>query len=239
MSYFIVANLRLWCLVARKIFSQYILTMGIIMRTNMKGNKDQLKHMTGSWYRQKNSEQCGTSVRNTINKIWQPSVILNIPYLNRELRTYIVDGKVYYTTREHLKPRSSSMPRGVNEYFEPPNIIIHSNAIYSYWHSFSQYNNSTIHKVVSSLVTGRSQKHAGWNAPQRLFLPAVPIDSQWTLFCSTGIVPVEIMEWPGIMRLAPLWIALLSYQILSELEHLHTSQKQQHQSSLQVQLSLL
>ena len=39
-------------------------------------------------------------VRNTINKIWELGVILNIPYLVREPRTYIVDinGKVYYRT---------------------------------------------------------------------------------------------------------------------------------------------
>ena len=49
--------------------------------------------------------------------------------------------------------------------------------------------------------------------PQRPFLPVAPIDSQWTLFCSTGIVPVEIMEWPGTMRPATLWIALLIWFI--------------------------
>ena len=56
---------------------------------------------------------------------------------------------------------------------------------------------SAFHKAARSLVTGRSQKTAGWNAPKRWFPPAAPIDSQWTLLCSTGIVPVEIMEWPA------------------------------------------
>ena len=65
-------------------------------------------------------------------------------------------------------------------------------------------NNSAIHKAAGSLVTGRSLKTAGWNAPQRWFLPAAPIDSQWTLLCSTGIVPVEIMEQPGTVRPAAL-----------------------------------
>ena len=47
MSYSMVANLKLWCLVARKIFSQDILTMRIIKIRIMKGNKDKLKSMTG------------------------------------------------------------------------------------------------------------------------------------------------------------------------------------------------
>ena len=41
----------------------------------------------------------------------------------REPRTYIVDtinGKVYYRTKEHLKPRSNNMPKEVNEHFELP-----------------------------------------------------------------------------------------------------------------------
>ena len=61
-------------------------------------------------------------VRNTIKKVWEPGVILNRPNPIREPRTYIVDinGKVFYRTREHLKPRSNSMPREVNEHFEPP-----------------------------------------------------------------------------------------------------------------------
>ena len=63
---------------------------------------------------------------------------------------------------------------------------------------------STIHKAAGSLVTGRSQKTAGWNAPQRWFLLVAPIDSQWTLLCSTGIVPVNIMERPGTVGPAAL-----------------------------------
>ena len=49
---------------------------------------------------------------------------------------------------------------------------------------------STIHKATSSLVTGHFQKTASRNTPQRLFLPAAPIDSQWTLVfhrnCTSG-----------------------------------------------------
>ena len=40
-------------------------------------------------------------------------------------------------------------------------------------------------------------KNCRQECPQTPFLPVAPIDSQWILFCSTGIVPVEIMEWPG------------------------------------------
>ena len=45
----------------------------------------------------------------------------------RKPRTYIVDinGKVFYRTREHLKPRSNNMPREVNEHFELP-IQLHT-----------------------------------------------------------------------------------------------------------------
>ena len=63
---------------------------------------------------------------------------------------------------------------------------------------------SAIHKAAGSLVTSRSYKTAGWNAPQRWFLLVASIDSQWILLCSTGIVPVEIMERPGTVRPAAL-----------------------------------
>ena len=56
-------------------------------------------------------------VRNTLKKIWEPGVVLNRPNPVREPRTYTVDikGKVYYRTREHLKPRSDnvSVPKTV------------------------------------------------------------------------------------------------------------------------------
>ena len=58
-------------------------------------------------------------VRNTLKKIWEPGVVLNRPNPVREPRTYTVDikGKVYYRTREHLKPRSDnvSVPKTVDE----------------------------------------------------------------------------------------------------------------------------
>ena len=62
------------------------------------------------------------NVRNTIKKIWEPGVISNRPNPIREPRTCIVDinSKVYYRTREHLKPRSNNMPREVNEQSELP-----------------------------------------------------------------------------------------------------------------------
>ena len=61
-------------------------------------------------------------VRNTINKRWEPGVILNRPNPIRETRTYIVDinGKLYNITREHLKPRSNNMPGEVLSTFELP-----------------------------------------------------------------------------------------------------------------------
>ena len=60
--------------------------------------------------------------RNTIKKIWKPGVIINRPNPIREPITYIVDinGKVYYRTREHLKPRSNNMPGEGTEHFELP-----------------------------------------------------------------------------------------------------------------------
>ena len=60
-------------------------------------------------------------VRNTIKKVWEQGVILNRPNPIREPRIYIIDinGKVYYRTREYLKPRSNNIPREVNEHFEP------------------------------------------------------------------------------------------------------------------------
>ena len=36
-----------------------------------------------------------------------------------------------------------------------------------------------------------------------------PINSQWTFFHSTEIVPVKAMEWLGAVRLVALWITLL------------------------------
>ena len=38
----------------------------------------------------------------------------------------------------------------------------------------------------------------------RSFLPAAPIDSQWTIFCSTGIIPGKPVERPGTVRPAAL-----------------------------------
>ena len=54
-------------------------------------------------------------VRNTIRKVWEPGVILN------RLNPIVdINGKVFYRTRGHLKPRSNNMPREVNEHFELP-----------------------------------------------------------------------------------------------------------------------
>ena len=71
--------------------------------------------------------------------------------------------------------------------------------IFINWLSIMPY--SAIHKAAVP------KKTTGHNTPQRPFLLAAPIDSQWTLFHSTGIVPVKIMEQPGTMRPAALWIA--------------------------------
>ena len=56
---------------------------------------------------------------------------------------------------------------------------------------------SPIHKAAVRLA-------AVQNDLRRSFLPEAPIGSQWTLFCPTGIVPVEIMERPGTVRPAAL-----------------------------------
>ena len=68
---------------------------------------------------------------------------------------------------------------------------------------------SAIHKGAGSLVTGCSQTHPfplppPPPPPPTPFLPAAPIHSQWALFCSTGIIPVEVMEQ---LRPAALWMA--------------------------------
>ena len=64
-------------------------------------------------------------MRNTIKKVREPGVILNRLNPIRQPRTYIIDinGKVYYGTREHLKPRINSVSREMNEYFEPPTQV--------------------------------------------------------------------------------------------------------------------
>ena len=74
-------------------------------------------------------------VRNTIKKVWEPGVVLNRPNPVREPRTYTVNvnGKVYYHTREHLKPRSNlpeeivdtskDQPRITTAVASPPTII--------------------------------------------------------------------------------------------------------------------
>ena len=49
--------------------------------------------------------------------------------------------------------------------------------------------NSAIHKAAVQPATIQ-------NGLWRSFLPVAPIDSQWTLFCSTGIIPVKPVEWP-------------------------------------------
>ena len=70
--------------------------------------------------------------------------------------------------------------------------------------SYMNHAHIAIHKATGSLVTSHSQRTASWNVPQRPFLPAAPFDSQWTLFCSTGIVLVKIMEELGTVRPASL-----------------------------------
>ena len=65
---------------------------------------------------------------------------------------------------------------------------------------------------VNSTVSYRLFPKCHWQErppPPRPFLPVAPIHRQWTFFCSTGVVPVEVMEWPGTVNTAALWIALL------------------------------
>ena len=72
---------------------------------------------------------------------------------------------------------------------------------------------SAIHKAAGYLVTGCSQKKPLTGTPpppSLILLAAAPIHSQWTLFCSTGIVPVEIVDRLGAVGPAVLWIALLN-----------------------------
>ena len=47
------------------------------------------------------------------------------------------------------------------------------------------------------------------NNLRRLFLLVAPIDSQWTLLCSTGIIPGKPLERPWIVKPLALWIVLL------------------------------
>ncbi len=50
-------------------------------------------------------------VRNTLQNIWEPAVILNRPNPEREPRTYLVEirGKVFQRTREHIRARRSDV----------------------------------------------------------------------------------------------------------------------------------
>lgn len=121
-----------------KLPSPYELLFGCKPRTLMPSTKKTLqsnhpendKHQERNYERQENQaryydKKAGLDrrtinnmepvyVRNTIKKVWEPGVVLNRPNPVREPRTYIVDvnGKVYYRTREHLKPRSN-MPEEI------------------------------------------------------------------------------------------------------------------------------
>ena len=76
--------------------------------------------------------------------------------------------------------------------------------------SFQQIgSNIKASNIKTNINNEHPQKNTPRNNPQRPFLPVAPIESQWTLFCSTGIVPGKVMEWPGTVRPAALWIALL------------------------------
>ena len=67
------------------------------------------------------------------------------------------------------------------------------------WQLGDQWCHSAIHKAIGPLVTGNFQ-----NAASRNGLRGAPTHNQWTLFCSTGIVPVNVMEWLGTMSPAAL-----------------------------------
>ena len=104
-------------------------------KTLQSQHKDSIVHQEGNHLKQQRQaevydKKAGTDkrilnnmepvyVRNTLKKIWEPGVVLNRPNPVREPRTHTVDikGKVYYRTREHLKPRSDnvSVPKTVDE----------------------------------------------------------------------------------------------------------------------------
>ena len=73
-------------------------------------------------------------VRNTLKKIWEPGVILNRPNPIQKPRTYIVDirGKIYYRTREYLRPRNAMDTEIIRErqtdIMPPPAEIMYNNA---------------------------------------------------------------------------------------------------------------
>ena len=48
-------------------------------------------------------------IKNTLQNIWEPATVLNRPNPMREPRTYLVEmrGKLYQSTAEHIRPRSS------------------------------------------------------------------------------------------------------------------------------------
>ena len=93
-----------------------------------------------------------------------------------------------------------------------PPVPIHSLWDIFQWNSTRQSQEEVrpVALWIMLLVTDHSQNATSRNTPQRLFLLAASIHSQWTLFCTTGIVPVKVMERAGTVRPVALWIALLS-----------------------------
>ena len=78
------------------------------MKKTLTESLNNQKSMTGKNSRDKR-------VLNNVELVYVGNTIKNP---TREPRTYTVDicGRVYYMTREHLKPRSNNMPREVNEH---------------------------------------------------------------------------------------------------------------------------
>ena len=71
-------------------------------------------------------------------------------------------------------------------------------------------NSTVIISTYSAIHKAAIQPAAVQNDLRRSFLPAAPIDSQWTLFCSTGIIPGKPVERPWTVKASALWIALLA-----------------------------
>ena len=86
------------------------------------------------------------------------------------LRKSITPGKnIYMTPRIGMVAQKQKMIH---------RLVNHEGSVYS-----------AIHKAVV-------RPAAVQNDLRRSFLPAAPIDSQWTLFCSTGIIPGKPVEQP-------------------------------------------
>ena len=117
----------------------------------------------------------------------------------------------FWTTKAHAeKNKIISVRKGIRQCaLNLGSIVIQSDACLTRLKYFiaeiekvwSTVMNSAIHKAAV-------QPAAVQNGLWRSFLLAAPIDSQWTLFSSTGIIPGKPVEQPSTVKLLALWIAL-------------------------------